>query len=452
MRDLWQRRLRRAVRGIRLRRLQPQRNCLVQCQGLPSANWGGIAFGNGIFVAVAYDSDIAAYSSNGIVWNSSVNASNALWYSTAFANGLFVAPAIGSTNASYSANGITWNSSASPLPDQDTFYTVAGNPTATNVPIVTSDLMAWWRGTNDNGTSLNDSSGNEITMTLENGPFTWGSDFLTFNSASDQYGDAGASAAQVNYSDVTVCGWVNKNGYSEKGIVDKSSFSGATGWGLWVQSDGHLSFVTGYNNVVMTDTGPATVIPGQWTFVAAVWNESSQSVQYYYSAYSSETPQPYVSAIPTTGSADLQLGNMQDNLSDGLYAFDGSMHDIAIYSHAISSNEILTNFLATQFITNNSAVPVPDLLEYKMTEGSSSTNVPQFLVDGSIHGGTTGTYLVGSTPFGPTESPSSLMPRFISAVLAHTSIQKILRSSTSRRAYSRSIFGSRQKPVSQTTF
>ena len=118
--------------------------------GLPSANWGGMAFGNGIFVAVAYDSDIAAYSSNGIVWNSSTNAANALWYSTAFANGLFVAPAIGSTNASFSTNGINWNSSASPLPDQDTFYTVSGN-NRFKPPATSRRIVAYW--------TLNDGSG-----------------------------------------------------------------------------------------------------------------------------------------------------------------------------------------------------------------------------------------------------------------------------------------------------
>ncbi len=160
--------------------------------GLPSANWGGMAFGNGIFAAVAYDSDIAAYSINGIVWNSSVNASNALWYSTAFAGGLFVAPAIGSTNASYSANGINWNSSASPLPDQDTFYTVAGN-TIQSKGYIPSGLAGYWKLNDGSGAIAADSSGNGYPLT--NLPSTdlptWGTDYLTYNGTS-QYSDGGS--------------------------------------------------------------------------------------------------------------------------------------------------------------------------------------------------------------------------------------------------------------------
>ena len=93
-----------------------------------SASWSSVAYGNGTFVAVAYDSTAAAYSTNGTTWSAASTPSSAGWYSVAYGNGTFVAVAYTSTAAAYSTNGTTWSSAT--LPSSSNWYSVAyGNGT-----------------------------------------------------------------------------------------------------------------------------------------------------------------------------------------------------------------------------------------------------------------------------------------------------------------------------------
>jgi hypothetical protein len=72
-----------------------------------SAPWNSIAFGNGMFVAVAQDG-VAASSPDGINWTQrSLPAGNVSW-SVCYGTGLFVAVAANSTMAATSPDGITW--------------------------------------------------------------------------------------------------------------------------------------------------------------------------------------------------------------------------------------------------------------------------------------------------------------------------------------------------------
>ena len=90
--------------------------------------------------------------------------------------------------------------------------------------------------------------------------------------------------------------------------------------------------------------------------------------------------------------ADAQVGNLQSNLSNGLYAFDGSMREVAVYNQALTPNEIETNFLNTVL----SSVRNPDLLYYKMANGTETNPaIPFNIPDSSTHGGTHAEYLGG---------------------------------------------------------
>ena len=54
---------------------------LFQGPTLPSsAGWYGVTYGNGKFVAVAYDSDKTAYSTDGINWTAATMPSSSGWY------------------------------------------------------------------------------------------------------------------------------------------------------------------------------------------------------------------------------------------------------------------------------------------------------------------------------------------------------------------------------------
>ena len=80
-----------------------------------SADWRSVAYGNGVFVAVAYISSIAATSTDGITWTQRVLPVRANWYSVTYGNGVFVAVANGSTIAATSTDGITWTQRVLPV-------------------------------------------------------------------------------------------------------------------------------------------------------------------------------------------------------------------------------------------------------------------------------------------------------------------------------------------------
>ena len=56
-----------------------------------SASWQSITYGNGVFVAVTYNSLIAATSPDGITWTQRVLPASANWQSITYGNGVFVA-------------------------------------------------------------------------------------------------------------------------------------------------------------------------------------------------------------------------------------------------------------------------------------------------------------------------------------------------------------------------
>ena len=81
-----------------------------QWEFLPQlANWSSVCYGNGKFVAVANNSNIAAYSSDGINWTQ-VKISNTVrnWTCSCYGGDKFVAIASGSNIVAYSANGSIW--------------------------------------------------------------------------------------------------------------------------------------------------------------------------------------------------------------------------------------------------------------------------------------------------------------------------------------------------------
>jgi hypothetical protein len=73
-------------------------------------DWISVAYGNGIFVAVVYNSNIAAYSYDGINWTAITLPYSRRW-NIKYTGGRFFVIDVGSsfTNESaYSDNGITW--------------------------------------------------------------------------------------------------------------------------------------------------------------------------------------------------------------------------------------------------------------------------------------------------------------------------------------------------------
>jgi hypothetical protein len=271
---------------------------------------------------------------------------------------------------------------------------ISTNGISTYSGYLTNGLVEWNRFNDDGGSLASDASGNKNYLPLLGSP-TWASEDLIFN-GTNQYADAGTNQlSSLDLNDLTVSVWVNKISNSFKAIVDKSfdiQGFGYGGWSLRVLANNQLEWWVN-DNQDFTDVGPASVTPGQWTFVTVVWHYSAQEADYYINGILNSIVTKGASIQGSSSLADLEVANMQNNTSGGLYAFDGAMHDVGFYSRALSAAEVESNFLRTEFSTNGT---VPDLLYYRMTE-SAQTNPPAFLADSSTHGGTIGTVMASNT-------------------------------------------------------
>lgn len=72
-----------------------------------NTDWKSVTYGDGKYVAVAFNSDKGAYSTDGITWTEMSMPAVGSWIVT-YGNGKYVAVASGNTNGAYSTNGITW--------------------------------------------------------------------------------------------------------------------------------------------------------------------------------------------------------------------------------------------------------------------------------------------------------------------------------------------------------
>lgn len=83
---------------------------------LPSnSNWKSLAYGNGVFCAIACGGTVAATSSDGITWTARTLPNSLSWMKVIYANSLFVAIACGTNTYATSPDGITWTSRTLPI-------------------------------------------------------------------------------------------------------------------------------------------------------------------------------------------------------------------------------------------------------------------------------------------------------------------------------------------------
>lgn len=83
---------------------------------LPAAGlWAAITYGGGQFVALCYNSNIAATSPDGVTWTQRTLPATANWASVVYGNGRYVAIAKSGTIAATSLDGITWTQRVLPI-------------------------------------------------------------------------------------------------------------------------------------------------------------------------------------------------------------------------------------------------------------------------------------------------------------------------------------------------
>jgi hypothetical protein len=116
-----------------------------------SANWYGLAYGNGTFVSVTVGA-VAATSTDGITWTQRTLPASADWYSVVYGGGTFVALAYVSSTAATSTDGITWTQRTLPASagwthvtyGGGTFVAVAGG---SSIAATSTDGITWTQRT-----------------------------------------------------------------------------------------------------------------------------------------------------------------------------------------------------------------------------------------------------------------------------------------------------------------
>jgi len=338
-----------------------------------------------------------------VLTNSNISTTNWGFYTnvTATSNDTPLQPVNLGTNTVFFWAKMIWSTCDNPsaLPDWESMLYFNSLCDTTNGLYITNGLEAYWKFNDGIGTTSASSISNGFALPLPNSP-PWGFAWLTLNgpNGTDQYGDAGPNAlTDLDNHDMTVCAWINTSNPSFEGIVDKEFYnsSGHGGWTLVVQTNQLIWAVESVENFV--DTGPDIVPSGQWTFVAAVWHyaplNGSNHVEFYINGVLNSTAYYGPDQENPSGTADLLVGNCQNNAKNGQYVFDGSMHDVGVYNRALLAAEVVTNFLSTEFDTN---ILPPNLLYYKMTE-AGETNDPLTLINYASGGGTNGSMILVGT-------------------------------------------------------
>ena len=193
-----------------------------------SANWYSVIYGDGKFVAVANNSNKAAYSTDGINWTASSLSSSAKWYSVTYGDGKFVAVASGNSNkAAYSTDGINWT--ASTLPSSGYWESVTYGD-GKFVAVVNGSNKAAYSTDGINWTaSTMPSSANWISVTYGDGKFvavaSGGSNKVAYSTDGINWTETTMPSSRdwysVTYGDgkfVAVAYSSNKAAYSTDGI------------------------------------------------------------------------------------------------------------------------------------------------------------------------------------------------------------------------------------------
>lgn len=146
-----------------------------------SAAWRAVAYGNGVFVAIAASSTTAATSADGgTTWTQRTLPANTSWSALTFGNGLFVAVATSSAIAATSPDGITWTQRA--LPTSSTWTSVIfGNDTfvavsqSGGVGATSPDGIAWTQRSLSSGIWASVTYGKGLFVTVAGRPGLYGS-------------------------------------------------------------------------------------------------------------------------------------------------------------------------------------------------------------------------------------------------------------------------------------
>jgi len=256
------------------------------------------------------------------------------------------------TGAVFSSNTFTWT----PTYDQAGSYQVtfiASDGQTTNSQTVTinvidctpviSGQVAYWKLNEGTGSVAQDSSGNNNTGTLVNGPTWTTSGALTFDGI-DSYVNCGTGPSLNLTSSLTISAWVNPQSFRQNGwqrIVDKGN--GSKGYSLFLEENTKsIAYVIYGGTIVRSNYNVISL--NNWQHVAVVYDKTATTITFYINGR--QAGAAYYPAPPRDSSrTPLVIGIRGSDLTR---AFSGLIRNVSLYNRALTANEVLTLYSCQQ--------------------------------------------------------------------------------------------------------
>ena len=277
----------------------------VTVQMPSSKSWYSVAYGNGRFVAIAADTDVAAYSDDGITWAPTTLPASRNWKSVAYGNGRFVAIAASTNAAAYSDDGITWTEMTlssyvywqSVVYGNDKFVAVASD---TNEASYSVDGITWTFANMTASTKwYSVAYGNgKFVAVARNSPyyFAYSDDGITWTNSNMPASVSWRSVAYGNGRFVAIAASTNVAAYSDDGIIwSTTNMPVSNTWDLVTYGNGMFVATGMSKNVAYSNDGIV------WTESTMPTSNSWRPVVYGNDKFVALASSSDVAAISTDG-------------------------------------------------------------------------------------------------------------------------------------------------------
>lgn len=223
--------------------------------------------------------------------------------------------------------------------------TVAARPTADFPTLVHSSGPAgYWRlgdtGSTDADASGNGNDGHDVDAVEHGVPGALAGSDDTAVRLAGGYVDVPNSPTVAMSGPFTIAAWVKTTAANrQQGIVEKYNVPSPDGYLLRLGDDGRLQGYVTNDTSSAGATGATVVTPNVWHFVAVTADGSSLKV--YLDGFLDGSTS--TSLLTQPGKLDLRLGARGD---DTAYRLQGDLDEVAVYPHALSLDQIRTQYLA----------------------------------------------------------------------------------------------------------